>query len=92
METQNGPDVVLLRVNDLLVISLAEERKRHPVGAERRLDNIGDISLVCLGVEVVKRLSAGFLMSAEVVISSVGNAPKLAPPEREKVLDIGGSL
>ena len=92
MEAENGSYVVLFCVNDFLVVSLAEEGESYAVCAERRLDDVRNISFVCVGIEVVKRLSACLLMAAEVVVGSVCDSPKLAPSEREEVFDVGGSL
>ena len=60
--------------------------------AERRLDNIGNISLVGLRIEVIKRLARGVDVLRQVVVGSVGNAPELAPAEREEILKVGGCL
>ena len=74
----------------LLVIRLAQKCQRHTVAAERRLDDVGDIVLVRLGVKVFQALAGCFLMTAEVVVRAVGNAPELAPiGEREGVFDVG---
>ena len=44
MEVEHGPDISALQ--SLLVISLAEECEHYPVGAERRLYDIGQVFLV----------------------------------------------
>ena len=87
---QNGAHVVFRRVHDLFVVSVAEERERHAVTAERRLDHIRHIVLVRFLIEVGEILAGGLLMALEVVVRAVGNAPKLAPVgEREGVFDVG---
>ena len=94
MEVQNGAYIVvalLVLTDDLLVVSLAQESKRHAVTAERRLDNIGNIVLVAVLIKVCQILAGLLHMTAEVKIGTVGNAPELAPiGERESVFNVGG--
>ena len=93
MQVQHGAHILLtLGVHEvLLVVGLAQEGQRHTVTAQRRLDDVGDVVLVRLGVEVLEALAGGLLMAAQVVVGAVCNAPQLAPVgEREGVLDVGG--
>ena len=94
VQVQHGAHVVvalLVLAHDLLVVGVAEERQRHAVAAEARLDDVGDVVLVGLRVEVGEILAARLLMAPEVVVRAVGDAPQLAPVgEREGVLDVGG--
>ncbi len=93
MQVQHGAHILLaLGVGQvLLIVGLAQEGQRHAVAAQRRLDDVGDVVLVGLGIEVLQALAGGLLMAAQVVVGAVGNAPQLAPVgEREGVLDVGG--
>ena len=81
MQVQNHAHVVLRLVDDLLVIRFAQERQRHAVAAERRLDDVGDIVLVRFLIEIGQILAGSLLMALEVIIGAVGNAPELAPVE-----------
>ena len=93
MQTQHGADILLaLGIHEvLLVVGLAQEGQRHTVAAQRRLDDVGDVVLVGLGVEVLQALAGSLLMAAQVVVGAVRNAPQLAPVgEREGILDVGG--
>ena len=93
MEVHDVPDVRLLFGSDiLLVVSGAEEGQNDPVGAKRRLDDIGEIALVLDVVEIGQVLSGNRLMAAQVVVRPVCDAPELAPAEGEEILDIGRSL
>ena len=92
MEMKNGSDVVLCLVDNLLVVCIAKNGKNASFYAERGLNDIGDVSLVCLGIEVGEILVRGVLMLGKVVVGSVGNAPELAPSEREEELEVGGCL
>ena len=75
-----------------LVVSLCNKCKEQTLNTERWLDNVRNVSLVCFLVEVVKLLAAGFDVLIEVLVCSVGNAPKLAPAEWEQVLKVGCCL
>ena len=93
MQVQHGAHILLaLGVHEvLLVVGLAQEGQRHTVTAQRRLDDVGDVVLVGVLIEIGKILAGSLLMTAEVVIGSVCNAPQLAPVgEREGVFDVGG--
>ena len=92
MEVHDGSDIILLGIDDLFVICVAEDRENGSLNAKGRLDDVRDISFVCLGIEVGKILARGVLMLCEVVVGSVGNAPKLAPAEREEELKVGRRL
>ena len=92
MEVHDDAGVVLGRVHDLLVIRLAQEGERHAVRAERRLDDVGDVVLVFLLVEIVHVLTGELLVLGQVVIRAVGDAPELAPAEREQILKVGRGL
>ena len=92
MEVHHDAGVVLGLVHDLLVIRLAQEGQRHAVCAERRLDDVGDVVLVLLLIEVVHVLTGELLVLAQVVVRAVGDAPELAPAEREQILKVGRGL
>ena len=89
VQVKNGTHVVFRLVHDLFVVSVAEERERHAVAAERRLDDVRHIVLVRFLVEVRKILAGRLLMALEIVVRAVGNAPQLAPVgEREGIFDV----
>ena len=92
MEAHDGADVVLLRVHHFLVIGLHQQGQGHPVRAEGRLDDVGNIVLVLLLVEIGEVLAGVLLVLAQVVIGAVRHAPQLAPAEGEEVLEVGGGL
>ena len=92
MEMKDRTHVVLLRIQYLFVICAAEESKHHTVGAERRLDHVGDIFLFLLVVKIGKILSGYILMLSKVIIRSVRDAPQLAPSEWEEEFHVCGSL
>ena len=92
MEVHHDAGVVLGLVHDLLVVRLAQEGQRHTVCAKRRLDDIGDVVLVFLLIEVVHVLTRELLVLAQVVVRAVGDAPELAPAEREQILKVGRGL
>ena len=92
MEVKNGSDVILCLVDDLLVISVAKNRKNCSFNTQRGLNNVRNISFVSLGIKVGKILLGLVLMLSQVVVGSVGNAPELAPTEREKELKVGSCL
>ena len=89
MKMKNGADVAL--AHGLFVIGVAEESKGYAVCAEGRLNNIRNISFVGFGIKVIHGLAAEFGMLGKVVVGSVGNAPKLAPAEREQIFKIRGA-
>ena len=96
MQTQDGTDVgiaLLVNANLLLIVSFAQECQSNTVAAQRRLDNVGNVMLVALLIEVLQVLAGSFLMTAQVIVGTVSNAPQLAPAaaEGELVLDVGGS-
>ena len=92
METKHGTYVVLFGIQHLFVIGTAEERKDHTVCAQRRLDNVGHVTGLLFVVKIGKILVGYFLMSLQVVVGSVGNAPQLAPAEREQEFHVRGGL
>ena len=93
MQMQNGANIVValfILADDLLIVCLAKECKSDAVAAERRLDDVGNIVLAGVLIEIGKILAGSLLMTAEVVIGAVCNAPQLAPVgEREGVFDVG---
>ena len=92
MEAHDGAHVVLGLVHHFLVIGLHQQGQGHPVRAERRLDDIGDIVLVLLLVEVREVLAGVLLVLAQVVVGAVRHAPQLAPAEGEEVFEVRGGL
>ena len=92
METQHHAGVVLFGVHHFLVICVAQEGQDHPVRAQGRLDDIGDIMLAGFLIEVFQ-LDAGVLaVLTEVVVGAIRDAPQLAPAEGEEKLEIGGGF
>ena len=92
MEMKDGADIVLGLIENLLVVGTAQECENHTVRAERRLDDVRDVLLLCLVVEVCQVLTGNLLVAGQVIVCSVRNAPELAPAERECKLDIGRCL
>ena len=93
METHNSSNVRLLLCADVfLVICFANNCQEQSLNAKGRLDNVWNISLVCFRVKVIKALAACLDVLIKVIISSVGNAPKLAPAEWEEILKVSCSL
>ena len=72
-----------------LFVGVAQQREDHSLHAERRLDDIGDVFFVGRGVEIFEALAARLHMRFEVVVGAVGDAPQLAPAERELELEVG---
>ena len=96
MQAQDSTHIVLavlILTHDLLVVSLAQEGQSHTVTAQRRLDDVGNVVLVALLVVVLQVLAGSFLVTAQVIVGTVGNAPQLTPAgaEGELIFDIGGS-
>ena len=94
MEVHNSSDFLFLiavLVNGdklLLIVGFSDNGEEKSLNAQRRLDNVGNVLLVCLRVKVFEGLAACFDMLSEVVVCSVGNAPKLAPTEREEIFKV----
>lgn len=91
MQMQNGADIVvalLILAYDLLVVCLAQKCKSNAVAAEGRLDDVGDVVLVGVLIEIGKILAGSLLMTAEVVIGAVCNAPQLAQSVNGKAYSI----
>ena len=92
MQAQHGAHIVLavlILADDLFIVSIAQEGEGHAVRAERRLDDVGNILLVGLLIEVLHGDTRGVLVLGQVEVRAVGNAPQLAPAEREQELDVG---
>ena len=92
MKPEHNAHVVFRLVNDLLIIRFGNNGEEKTIDAERWLDYIGNIFLICCRIKVFQTLAACIDVLGEVVVGSVGNAPQLAPAEREKVFKISGSL
>ena len=74
--------------DSFLVIRINKERESNSVCTERRLNYIGNIVLVCFGVEICHILAGVVLVLSEVVIGSVSDTPKLSPSDREDDLKV----
>lgn len=59
---------VFLRTEVFFVVSVAQERQRYAVCAERRLDDIRHIAGVRLRVEIGEVLAGMLLMAGEVIV------------------------
>ena len=92
MEMQNGSHIVLLGVQNLLVVSAAQESQHHTVRAQRGLDHVGDVFAVFFIVEIGQILSGHLLVTAQVIIGTVRDAPQLTPAEGEQEFHIRGGL
>ena len=64
-----------------LIISSAQERQRYTVSTQRRLDYVGDITLLRLVIKVSQILAGGILVLRQVIIRPVRNSPQLAPSD-----------
>ena len=95
VEVHDGAHILLalcIGAEHLGVIGFGQDREEQTLHAERRLNDIRDIALICLRIEVIKRLAGGIAVLREVVVGSVGNAPELAPAEREQILKVSRRL
>ena len=92
MQMHNHTHIVLLRVNYFLIVRVAEEGQRHTVSAKGRLNDIRDVVLIGLLIKIGHILAGMILMLLEIVIRAVGNAPQLAPAEREQELNVRRGL
>ena len=92
-EGQHDAHVVvalLVLADDLLIVGVAQDREHAALHAERRLDDVGDVfdHVLALALAIDHLHAAGVLMLREVVVRAVGNAPELAPAEREEELEV----
>ena len=92
MKMHHHTDVVLFCVHHLFIVGIAKESKRCPTYAQRRLHNIGNVAFVRLGIKIFQALSGMLLMTAKIIIRTVGNPPELTPAEREKKFKVSGGL
>ena len=84
MEMEYCSYIRFLRCTDILfIISCTKESEYYTVCTEWWLDNVWQIFLILLIIKVCKILSWNFLMTSEVIICTISNAPKLAPSEWE---------
>ena len=88
METHYGALVAALEL--LFVISRAQEGQRDAVRAQRRLDDVGNITGLFDIVKISQILSGGVLVLGQVIIGPVRDAPQLTPAEGEQELDVRG--
>ena len=81
---------LLVLADDLFIVSVAQDREHAALHAERRLDDVGDVfdHVLALALAIDHLHAAGVLMLREVVVRAVGNAPELAPAEREEELEV----
>src|SRR5699024_2069176 len=93
MEVKDCTHIRFFFCSDIfLVVSAAEECQHHTVRAERRLDYVRNVFLLCLVVKVCQILSGYVLMLCQIIICTVRDAPQLAPAEREEKFHVCGSL
>ena len=90
MQMQNHTGILF--VNHFLVIGFYHNSEEQTFYAERRLDDIGNVSFIGLGVKVIQRFTAGVDVLGEVIIGSVRHAPEFAPAEREQIFKVGSCL
>ena len=93
VEVQHDAHVVvalLVLADDLFIVGVAQDREHAALHAERRLDDVGDVfdHVLALALAIDHLHAAGVLMLREVVVRAVGNAPELAPAEREEELEV----
>ena len=87
MQAKNRADVAF--ADFFFIISVTKECEERAFNAERRLDNIRNVSFVFVRIKVRKVLSGCVLMLSKIVVCSVCNTPKLAPTEREEKFKVG---
>ena len=91
VQMQHGAHVVialLILPDDLFIIRVAQNGEDGTLNAEGRLDNIGDVMLVLILIVIGQILTGDGLVLGQVVVGAVGNAPELAPAEREEELEV----
>ncbi len=86
MEVQHGSLIAALQ--RLHVISCAEESQCHAIRTQRRFNDVGQIVLVGLVIEVGHILTGNLLVTGQIVVGTIRNAPELAPAEGEEELQI----
>ncbi len=92
MQMQNNTGVLLFCVDNFFVVGVAQESKRYTVRTQRRLNDIGDIVLICFRVKIGQVFATMVLMTSQVIVCAVGNPPQFAPAEWEQILNIGRCL
>ena len=96
MQTKHYADIFLASLfvagDDFFIICINKECKEGALDTERRFDNIRNISCVLFLIEIAEVLAGCVLVLSKVVICAVGNAPKLAPAEREQELKVSRCL
>ena len=93
MDAKYGADVGLFFGAEVFfVVCVGQDGEEETFNAERRLDDIRYVALVGFGIKIVKCFAAGLDVLCEVVVGSVGNAPELAPSEREQEFEVCGCL
>ena len=85
---------VLVLTDNLFIVSVAQNRQYAAFHAQRGLDDIGDIfhHVLTFTLAVNHLLTAGILMLGQVIVSTVGHAPQLAPAEGEQELKVRSGL
>ena len=85
---------VLVLTDNLFIVSVAQNRQYAAFNAQRGLDDIGDIfhHVLALALAVDKLLAADVGVLGQVIVSTVGHAPQLAPAEGEQELKVRGGL
>ena len=74
------------------VVCVAQKRQCHAVCAQRGLHAIGDVLPAGERILVFKVFAAVLRVGFEVEVRAVGNAPQLAPAEREQEFDVCRAL
>lgn len=90
LEAHDGADVWLAAFlgEVFFVKGFADEGEDGAVATGRGLDDVWDELFFCLLVEVFEGLSGVFLVLAEVVVATVGDAFKFLLAEGEVILDV----
>ena len=82
MQAQHGAHIVLavfILTDHFLIVCLAQKCQCHTVTAQRRLDDIGDIVLVCFVIEIGQILAGSLLMATQIVVGTVSAMPHSSP-------------
>ena len=82
MQMKNRANVAFADL--FFIVSVAKECEERTFNADRRLDNIRNVSFVFVRIKVRKILAGCVLMLSKIVVCSVRNAPEFAPAKREK--------
>ena len=82
MQVKNRADVAF--ADFFFIVSVAKECEERTFNAERRLDNIRNVSFVFVRIKVRKILARRVLMLSEIVVCSVRNTQSSPQPNGKR--------